>query len=58
MPLKQREVGWDATSSREMKIKWEEILFFAVRWREWQYLPLPHCFKAMFELVRKETTAA
>ena len=33
MLLRQQGVGCD-TSSREMEIKWEEILAFAVRWRE------------------------
>lgn len=56
MPLRKRGVGWDATSNREMEIKWEDILSFAVRWREWQYLP--HHFKAMMGLVWKGTAAA
>lgn len=28
------------------------------RWREWWYPLLPHCFKAIFDLMKKGTTAA
>lgn len=50
-------VGWDATSSKETKIKYEEMISFATRWRDWQYLPLPHHFKATIELVATAASA-
>lgn len=30
MPPRHEGVGWDATSRREMEIKWEEFLSFAL----------------------------
>lgn len=58
IPLRQQGVGWDTVTTTEMEIKWEAIILFGVRWKEWLYLSLPHCFEAIIDLVRKGTRAA
>lgn len=59
MPLRQQGVGWDAELHFSTVFRWGGIFLCSeLRRSGWQYLPLPFSFQAVFDLVRKGTTAA